>query len=302
MFGISEYNYKRFRRGEAPTLEGAPEPGDEAPDFELRSIDGERCKLSDFAGKKNVVITFGSATCPQTAASIGGFRDLADEFSDHGVQFLFIYVREKHPGDELPAHRTHEDKVAAAQLLAEEEDIEFPVLVDELNGKVHKKYGTLPNATFVVDRSGRIAYRSLASRTRTLGEALEDLLERQKDRGVEHVIVGGGEDATVPSFRRFVHAYRALERGGDEAIANFRKEMGMPGRMQVLGSRIAGPVAEHPKASVATVMAAAGVIGLGIYLGMRLRRSRFASLPYRYNDVYQKDHKKDPEDYDAVGI
>jgi hypothetical protein len=72
--------------------------------------------------------------------------------------------------------------------------------------------------------------------------------------------------------------------------------------MQVLGSRIAGPVAEHPTASVATVVAAAGVIGLGIYLGMRLRRSRFASSPYRYNDVYQKDHKDDPEDYDAVGI
>lgn len=299
MFGISDYNYKRFRRGSAPSFEGAPEPGEQAPDFDLRSIDGERCRLSDFAGKKNVVITFGSATCPQTAASIGGIRDLDGEFADRDFQFLFVYVREAHPGDELPAHHTHEDKLAAAQLLAEEEDIDFPVLVDELNGKVHKKYGALPNATFVIDRGGRIAFRSLASRTSTLGEALEELTERQKERGVDHAVVCGGEDATVPSFRRFVHAYRALERGGDEAIANFRKEMGMPGRMQVLGSRIAGPVAEHPTAAVATALAVASAIGLGIFFVTRLRKQRMESLPYRYNDVYAKD---DEDNYDALGI
>ncbi len=37
-----------------------PEPavGDAAPDFELSSHAGERIKLSDFRGRKNVVLAF----------------------------------------------------------------------------------------------------------------------------------------------------------------------------------------------------------------------------------------------------
>ena len=68
----------------------------------MRSLNGEIVKLSDFKNSRNVVLTFGSATCPQTAASIGGLRSLAREFPVSEVEFLFIYVREAHPGVELP--------------------------------------------------------------------------------------------------------------------------------------------------------------------------------------------------------
>jgi peroxiredoxin len=300
MFGMSEYNYRKFRKGGPAGFSDAPEPGEQAPDFELRSIDGEKIKLSDFAGKKNVVLTFGSATCPQTASSIPGIKELAEEFSGRGVQFLFVYTREAHPGEYIPAHESIEEKAEAAHLLRTEETIEFPILVDELNGKVHKKYGTLPNPTFIIDRSGRIAYRSLSSRAQILGEALEELIDRQKERGLDHNIVCGGEDAALPSFRRFVHAYRALERGGDLSIRNFRHEMGMPGRMAVMGSRIATPVVEHPYATLATIAAVAGVVGLGIWLGTEIRRRRMEEFPYRYNKVYQRGGE--PDDYEAVGI
>jgi hypothetical protein len=42
---------------------GAPKPGDVAPDFELRDVDGENpvC-LSDYRGKKPVALVFGSYT------------------------------------------------------------------------------------------------------------------------------------------------------------------------------------------------------------------------------------------------
>ncbi len=86
MFGFTRYNYDRFRREmlqrhPSDRWGRAPEPGDEAPGFELRSLTGEMVKLSDFKNSRNVVLTFGSATCPQTAASIGGLRSLAREFS-----------------------------------------------------------------------------------------------------------------------------------------------------------------------------------------------------------------------------
>jgi hypothetical protein len=42
---------------------GGPNVGQEAPDFTLRTLDGDRTvKLSDFRGKKPVVLVFGSYT------------------------------------------------------------------------------------------------------------------------------------------------------------------------------------------------------------------------------------------------
>jgi hypothetical protein len=41
-----------------PGAAGALEVGDKAPDFELQSTQAGKFKLSDYAGKKNVVIQF----------------------------------------------------------------------------------------------------------------------------------------------------------------------------------------------------------------------------------------------------
>ncbi len=306
MFGFTRYNYERFRR-EMLQSKGsdrwgrAPEPGDEAPGFELHSLGGESVKLSEFKNSRNVVLTFGSATCPQTAASIGGLRSLAREFPRSEVEFLFVYVREAHPGVELPAHRSMEDKVGAALLLREQEQIDFPILVDELGGEVHRRYGALPNASFVIDKSGRIAYRSLASHGPSLGAALEELLEREKERGVQHAVVHGGEDAITPSMKTFLNAYRAIERGGYDAVVNFRGELGIPGRMVLTGGRMARPMTEHPAITITSIAGIVAAIGFGLWAGYELRKRRLAPRPY---DAYRgMERRRSGEDDDtAVGI
>jgi peroxiredoxin len=304
MFGFTRYNYDRFRRemlqsNPADRWLHAPEPGDPAPEFELRSLTGELVKLSDFKNSRNVVITFGSATCPHTAASIGGLRSLSREFPVSEVEFLFIYVREAHPGAELPAHHSIADKARAAMLLREQEQIDFPILIDELGGEIHRQYGARPNASFIIDKSGRVAYRSLASHTGSLGAALEELLERQKERGVHHAVVHGGEDTITPSLKTFLNAYRAIERGGYDAVVNFRGELGIPGRVVLRGGRMARPITEHPAITITTVVAVLGAAALGIWGAYELRKRRFARKPY---DVYRKFEKADEDDYNAVGI
>src|ERR1700749_856694 len=110
MFGFTPYNYETFRRNllikdlAFTKFLGAPKPGDEAPDFQGRTVDGDKIRLSDFEGEKNVVLTFGSVTCPFTAASIRGLNNLYEDFGDE-VEFLFVYVREAHPGEEIGPHR-----------------------------------------------------------------------------------------------------------------------------------------------------------------------------------------------------
>jgi peroxiredoxin len=307
MFGFTRYNYDRFRRemlqnDVADRWGRAPEPGDEAPGFELRSLAGDLVKLSDFKDSRNVVVTFGSATCPQTAASIGGLRSLAREFPRSEVEFLLIYVREAHPGASLPPHHSMEDKARAALLLQEQEQIAFPILIDELGGEIHRRYGALPNASFVIDRSGRIAYRSLASHTGSLGAALEELLERQKERGIDHAVVHGGEDAITPSLKTFLNAYRAIERGGYDAMVNFRGELGIPGRVVLRGGRMARPITEHPAITIASAIGVVAAIGLGLWAGYELRKRRIARRPYDAYRKFTKKRRPGEDDYTAVGI
>jgi hypothetical protein len=228
-------------------------------------------------------------------------RSLAREFPRSEVEFLFIYVREAHPGADLPPHHSIEDKARAAMLLRDQEQITFPILIDELGGEVHRRYGALPNASFIVDKSGLVAYRSLASHSASLGAALEELLERQKERGVHHAVVHGGEDSLTPSVKTFLNAYRAIERGGYDAVVNFRGELGIPGRVVLTGGRMARPMTEHPAITITSIVGLTAAIGLGLWAGYELRKRRFARRPY---DAYRKfEHRRaDEDDYSAVGI
>ena len=306
MFGNAGYNYPEFKKSQFTKLfekqfGSAPEPGDRAPDFELRTVDGDKIRLSDFRDESNVLLVFGSATCPLTASSIGGLQKLYEDYNDDGVEVLFVYVREAHPGDQIPSHSTMADKVRAAELLRDEEDLEFPILVDDLSGKVHRKYSGQANPAFLIDKSGRIAYRQLALDPGEMQEAIDELLERQEERGADHAIVHGGESTDIPAIKPMLFAHRALERGGQRAISNFREEMGVPGRMAVVGSRVARPVAEHPGTSLATAAAIAGVIGLGLWAGKQLRERRFGERPYQYPSYRKYSEVGDYGD-EAVGI
>ena len=306
MFGSHRYNYDNFRKETlmkhaARHLFGSgPEPGDEAPDFEGRTVDDDKVELSEFRGEKNVVLTFGSSTCPFTAAAIGGLNDLYEDFSDEDVEFLFVYVREAHPGEKRPAHENWEDKVAAAEAFRDEEDVKMPLIVDDIKGKIHKKYGTLPNSTYIIDKSGRVAFRSLWTRPRVIAEALDELIETQERQEEDHAIVLGGEDTKLPMTYAMLHTHRALERGGDQAIRDFREEMGRAGWALEVGSRVVQPVALNPGKAFAGAAIAGGVIVGGLYLGKFLRGERAKNRsPYRYSAP--RRGKADEGDY-AVGI
>jgi len=73
---------------------------------------------------------------------------------------VFIYTREAHPGENVPCHDSFERKLACAKLLREEAGIGRDILVDGLDGTVHRAYGLMPNMTWVIGRGGRVAYKA----------------------------------------------------------------------------------------------------------------------------------------------
>ena len=311
MFGFGRpYNYERFTAEMLDpekmhdAFDDAPYPGDPAPDFEGRTLDGDSITLSDYVGGKNVVLVFGSATCPMTAGSIGGMNELYDEFQDQDVQFLFVYVRESHPGERIPAHRRIDDKVRAADLFRSEEEVEMPILVDDLRGTIHKKYGKLSNPAFLIDKSGRVAFRMMWAQPETLRAAITELLETQEERETDHAIVQGGEDRSMPFSYALLHAHRAIERGGDEARAHFTEALGMKGRVALATSAVAGKASENAGTIAVTALLTGAVLAGGLVAGTQLRKRRLrkSQEPYRYPVVPNKPPAMTGTDYEPVGI
>jgi peroxiredoxin len=63
---VSEYNYTTFTsseaRGKTKLFQSLLHAGDEAPDFELRTPEGEVVTLAQFRGQKHVLLEFGAIT------------------------------------------------------------------------------------------------------------------------------------------------------------------------------------------------------------------------------------------------
>jgi peroxiredoxin len=308
MLGFSSYNYEHFSRDLfhdlAQSSFSGPAPGERAPDFKAVSLDGETIRLSDFSKKKNVLLIFGSATCPMTAGSIAGINELYNHFRGDDIEFLFIYVREAHPGEVIPAHSSMREKTEAARLLRDEEDMQMPILVDDLRGSIHRKYSRLPNPSFLIDKSGRVAFLSLWSKPDAIEAAVQELLELQQERGVDHVIVSGGQDLSMPLPYSALSAYRALERGGKQSLNDFRQALGLPARVAFTASHLARPLLDNPGRVMSIIALSAAVLAGGLYAGFELRKRRLGVRrnPYR---AYEKETVRDTEtgtDYGAVGI
>src|SRR5215467_12709024 len=246
MLGFRNYNYERFSRERLQEFVSSsfsgPKAGEPAPDFSAESLDGEIVRLADYQGEKNVVLVFGSATCPMTAATLGELNALYDEFRDE-VEFLFVYVREAHPGEHVPAHDSMDQKIAAAQLLRDTEDLEMPVLVDDLRGSIHRLYSGLPHPAFLIDKAGHVAFRSMWANPETLAAAVDELLEIQEERKKDHAVVRGGEDLSMPLTYAMLRSHRALHRGGRQSVLDFHVALGRGGRIAAPESR---PLLKNP--------------------------------------------------------
>lgn len=157
-----------------------PAAGEPAVEFTVTDFDDNEVKLSDFRGRW-VVLETGSATCSQYSKNISSMDELADEFPD--VEFLLIYVREAHPGERLHQHRDVEEKSRAAQILPAKYGETRRVLIDTLDGDMHRAYGAMPNVVYIINPDGIVHYRCDWTFVEGVRNALSDRTHVHK---VEH--------------------------------------------------------------------------------------------------------------------
>lgn len=124
--------------------------GDLAPDFTLPSTEGKPVKLSDFRGRKNVVLAF------FPAAFTGGCTKEMQAYQLDLARF---------EGADTQVFGLSTDNVPSQRRFAEDLKLTFPLLSDFTTRQVAKDYGVLiaerglaNRATFVIDKEGRIQY------------------------------------------------------------------------------------------------------------------------------------------------
>jgi peroxiredoxin Q/BCP len=148
--------------------------GDKAPDFTLPSQMGDNVTLSEYFGKKNIVLYFypkdESLGCTREACR---FRDSYDVFTSLGAEVLGV------SSQSVESHKS----------FATHHGLPFILLSDEKN-EVRKLYGVpatmgiIPGrVTFIIDKKGvvRHVFSSQYQPEKHIEEALKILKELEKE-------------------------------------------------------------------------------------------------------------------------
>jgi peroxiredoxin len=124
--------------------------GTPAPDFSLRDQNGERVSLSDFRGRKLVLVFYPADFSPVCTDQLSIYHEVLPEIKERGAELVGVSV------DSTWAHKAFREKLG----------IEIPLLADfHPKGDVSRAYGAYleerghPNRSLVlVDEQGIVRW------------------------------------------------------------------------------------------------------------------------------------------------
>ncbi len=152
--------------------------GDRAPDFTLPSQMGDDVTLSEYFGKKNVVLYFypldESPGCTKEACT---FRDSYEELTSLDAEVLGVSAQS------MASHKSFATHYGLPFLLLSDAENK----VRKLYG-VHSTMGIIPGrVTFIIDKQGvvRHIFSSQSQAPRHVDEAKKTLLGLQKEQAIK---------------------------------------------------------------------------------------------------------------------
>ena len=142
-------NTTSTQNNQTPPAKGKVQVGDKAPNFTLPNNAGAQVSLSDFLGKKDIVLYFypkdNTPGCTNEACA---FRDSYEVFKEAGAEVI---------GISSDSAETHEQ-------FAKRHRLPF-VLLSDAGGAIRKQYGVpttlglLPGrVTYIIDKQGTVRY------------------------------------------------------------------------------------------------------------------------------------------------
>ncbi len=185
-----------------------------------------------------------------------------------------MFLRQAHPGEERHAYQSYDEKLEGAREYEALESIPWPVLVDDLDGTVHRRYSQeMADPVFLLDRDMNVAFYGLWTHVPTLDVAIGELLPRGSTG-----VVAGGVDRTPHLLASFVDGYRGPRRGGRRGVVEYDLGGMGAGSLSFLGNKakpLLAPLAlrSEPLPTSTKIALAAGVAMTAAAAGARHRRA-----------------------------
>ena len=115
-----------------------------APDFTLKDLSGTGVSLSDFSGKKGVLVIFTTTWCPHCITIIPDLKHIYSNYKDKDIQVLAVYINETNSN---------------VSEFKSKHNIAYKILLDS-KATVASLYDVKGVPTFVlVDKNGSIRYK-----------------------------------------------------------------------------------------------------------------------------------------------
>jgi hypothetical protein len=149
-------------------------------------------------------------------------RELYRRYGDR-VEFVEVLIRQAHPGERHGAYHSYEQKLRDARDYKREEDVPWPVLVDDLAGTVQQGFGGLAAAAYLLDSRGAVTFCGTWGQSPLLQQAIDELLAR----GGVGTPAGKGTDRRPHLAGAIVAGRRGPARGGRRSLLDL--ELGFPG-------------------------------------------------------------------------
>ena len=125
-------------------VSAAPAARKPAPDFTVKTLEGNSLKLSSLKGKV-VLLDFWATWCPPCRAEIPHFKELYSQYKGKGLEIIGLSI--------------DQDGEAAVRPFAKENGINYPLAIG--NQALTQVYGGILGipTTFLIDKQGKIAQK-----------------------------------------------------------------------------------------------------------------------------------------------
>jgi peroxiredoxin len=123
----------------------AIEIGELAPGFELRTVDGELFRLTDYRGKKAVFLIFWNTWCTYCIKKTPRYAKLKEQFGDR-VEIIAV-------------NTTWHDSIKEIKQFQQRFDVNYPIALDNGEALTDRYAVSAVPTEFIIDINGVIRYR-----------------------------------------------------------------------------------------------------------------------------------------------
>ena len=172
------------------------EPGERLPELILHDIAGKHQQLSDCWNKRPALLVTMSLSCGRSRRHARALRRLARRFERY-INTVIIYILEAHPidapspyanriwitakneiaGIRCAQYRTLEARIELARQLRRRYRLSNSMLIDALDDRAWRAFGSAPNVAILVHPDGRIAVKQGWFQSKEMSRAITALLK-----------------------------------------------------------------------------------------------------------------------------